>query len=55
MTFDDIRDLISQVDELGVMELQLTGGEPFILPYILDIIKEAQSRLIPCSVFTNGT
>jgi radical SAM protein with 4Fe4S-binding SPASM domain len=55
MTFDDIRDLISQIDELGVMELQLTGGEPFILPYILDIIKEAQSRLIPCSVFTNGT
>lgn len=55
MTFDDVRDLISQIDEMGVMELQLTGGEPFILPHILDIIKEAQSRLIPCSVFTNGT
>lgn len=55
MTLDDIRDLISQIDELGVMELQLTGGEPFVLPHILDIIKEAQSRLIPCSVFTNGT
>lgn len=55
MTFDDNRDLISQIDELGVMELQLTGGEPFILPRILDILKEAQSRLIPCSVFTNGT
>ena len=55
MTIDDIYGLISQIDEMGVMELQLTGGEPFILPYILDIIKEAQSRLIPCSVFTNGT
>jgi radical SAM protein with 4Fe4S-binding SPASM domain len=55
MTFDNIRDLISQIDELGVMELQLTGGEPFILSYILDIIKETQNRLIPCSVFTNGT
>jgi radical SAM protein with 4Fe4S-binding SPASM domain len=55
MTFDDVRGLISQIDEMGVMELQLTGGEPFILPRILDIIKEAQSRLIPCSVFTNGT
>lgn len=55
MTIDDIRDLISQIDELGVMELQITGGEPFILPRILEIIKEAQSRLIPCSVFTNGT
>lgn len=55
MTLDDVCDLISQIDEMGVMELQLTGGEPFILPHILGIIKKAQSRLIPCSVFTNGT
>lgn len=55
MTFNDVCGLISQIDEMGVMELQLTGGEPFILPHILDIIKEAQSRLILCSVFTNGT
>ncbi len=55
MIFVNIRDLISQVDELGVMELQLTGGEPFILPYTLEIIKEVQRRLIPCSIFTNGT
>lgn len=55
MTFNNICDLISQIDVLGVMEIQLTGGEPFILPHILDIIKEVQSRLIPCSVFTNGT
>lgn len=55
MTFADIGNLISQVDELGVMELQLTGGEPFVLPYTLDIIQEAQNRLIPCSIFTNGT
>jgi molybdenum cofactor biosynthesis enzyme MoaA len=31
MTLDDIHDLISQIDELGVMELQLTRGKPFIL------------------------
>ena len=55
MTFAKICDLISQVDELGVMELQLTGGEPFILPFALEIIKEVQKRLIPCSIFTNGT
>lgn len=55
ITFADINGLISQIDELGVMELQLTGGEPFILPYAVDILREAQNRLIPCSVFTNGT
>lgn len=55
MGFNDVCNLIAQTDELGVMELQLTGGEPFILPYILDIIREVQSRLIPCSIFSNGT
>lgn len=55
ITFTEVFDLISQADTLGVMELQLTGGEPFVLPYALDVIKVAQNRLIPCSVFTNGT
>ncbi len=52
---NNVYDLIAQIHEMGVMELQLTGGEPFILPYILDIIKEVQRKLIPCSIFTNGT
>lgn len=55
LTFAKVCNLISQIDKLGVMELQLTGGEPFVLSYILDIVGEAQSRLIPCSIFTNGT
>ncbi|HAJ44533.1 MAG: Metallo cofactor biosynthesis protein [Candidatus Azambacteria bacterium GW2011_GWE1_42_9] len=55
MTFTNINKLISQIDDLGVMELQLTGGELFVLPYAIYIIREAQNRLIPCSIFTNGT
>ncbi len=55
INFSNILNLVHQVDELGVMEIQLTGGEPFVLPYILDVIRKIQSRLIPCSIFTNGT
>jgi radical SAM protein with 4Fe4S-binding SPASM domain len=53
--FSSLCDLISQIDDLGVMEIQFTGGEPFVLPYMLDVIKETNNRLIPCSIFTNGT
>lgn len=55
ITFAKICDLIAEIDDLGVMELQLTEGEIFVLPYALDILKEVQRRLISCSVFTNGT
>lgn len=51
----ELRNLINQADEIGVMEIQLTGGEFFILPEALDIIKNLQKRLLPCSIFTNGT
>lgn len=51
----EIDNLISQIDELGVMEVQLTGGEPFLVPYMPKVIQELQKRMIPCSIFTNGT
>lgn len=55
ITSRDMNCLISQIDDLGVMELQLTGGEFFILPNALEILKEVQGNLVPCSIFTNGT
>lgn len=55
LTFFDINNLIAQLDDIGIMEIQLTGGEPFILPYTISIIEKIQTNLIPCSVFTNGT
>lgn len=47
--------IIGQADGLGVMEIQLTGGEFFILRDSLRILQDVQDRHIPCSVFTNGT
>lgn len=51
----DLWRIIDQIDEIGVMEVQLTGGEFFLLPEATAIIKELQHRMIPCSIFTNAT
>lgn len=51
----ELQSLIKQADEIGVMEVQLTGGELFMLPRALEIIQDLQKRLLPCSIFTNGT
>ena len=37
------------------MEIQLTGGEFFITHRALEILEDIRERLIPCSVFMNGT
>jgi len=55
LTFSELQDLIYQADEIGVMEIQLTGGEFFTLPWASEIIQDLQQRLLPCSIFTNGT
>ena len=54
-TFSELQDLIYQADEIGIMEIQLTGGEFFTLPWAFEIIQNLQQRLLPCSIFTNGT
>lgn len=55
LSLKELQILIDQTDKMGVMEIQLTGGELFILPKAIDIIKDLQERLLPCSIFTNGT
>lgn len=55
LTNEDIFGIVEQLDSMGVMEVQLTGGEFFILPHALEVIQDLQSRLVPCSIFTNAT
>lgn len=52
---NDLKGLIKQADEMGVMEIQLTGGEIFMVQEVMDLMTDLRNRLIPCSVFTNGT
>src|SRR5690606_14208336 len=51
---DDVKPLIDEAVELGVEQFSFTGGEPFIVKPIIDILAYAAERR-PCLVLTNGT
>jgi pyruvate-formate lyase-activating enzyme/TusA-related sulfurtransferase len=48
-----VRQIASEVAELGVKEIFVTGGEPFMLPDIGDIVASC-SAVAPVTVLTNG-
>ena len=50
----ELLDIIGQADAMGVMEVQLTGGEVLVLPFAHKLVGSLQERLVDCSVFTNG-
>ena len=50
---DRVRRIASEARDLGVKEIFLTGGEPFMLPDIGEIIA-ACARAAPVTVLTNG-
>jgi len=49
-----IRHAIRKAETLGVKEIYFTGGEPFLHPEILPLLKESLA-VAPTSVVTNGT
>jgi MoaA/NifB/PqqE/SkfB family radical SAM enzyme len=51
---DQLIDIAQQTHRLGFNEFGLTGGEPFLLPYIVDVAKEL-GKLGPTILITNGT
>jgi organic radical activating enzyme/TusA-related sulfurtransferase len=53
LTTEEITRLISEAVELGFKQVFMTGGEPFILPDIAQIINASSSSL-PTTVLTNG-
>lgn len=55
LSFKTIIDLIDQATNLGIKQLFLLGGEPFLRDDLFDIIKYAHSRNIRTLVSTNGT
>jgi pyruvate-formate lyase-activating enzyme len=50
---DRIRRLVAEAADAGVMELLLTGGEPFLLPALGEIVAACAARL-PTTLLTNG-
>jgi len=47
-------DLAREAKELGFTSIGITGGEPFLLPEMPDLLVEL-SRILPVLVLTNGT
>jgi MoaA/NifB/PqqE/SkfB family radical SAM enzyme len=54
MNPDTMIDLATQAKELGYTEFGITGGEPFLMPWIVDVAK-AFGELGPTILITNGT
>ena len=54
ITLADVRPLMHEAVALGVQQFSFTGGEPFIVRDIVNILHYA-SILKPCLVLTNGT
>jgi radical SAM protein with 4Fe4S-binding SPASM domain len=46
---------IDKLDQLGVMKLVVTGGEPTLHPQFEQILKEIKKRKMGFALFTNGT
>ena len=54
LQFTDARPFIDEARELGVEQFSFTGGEPFVIRDIFEILDYALS-FRPCLVLTNGT
>ena len=46
--------ILDNLVNMGVTRITFSGGEPFLYPNILDLIKAAHDRGIICHVITNG-
>lgn len=48
------RELVSDLDELGVYKIILTGGDPFVKPKIWELIELISNTNIVFEIYTNG-
>ncbi len=50
-----IRQTLAEADELGIRSVQLSGGEPFLYPEIVEVLKFASGKKFALTVSTNAT
>ena len=55
LTTQEALNLIAELDHIGVSDITLSGGEPFLRRDIWQIIQEIKTREIPFIIYTNGT
>jgi len=54
LTTVECLDLVRQLAELGVMEVTLIGGEAYLRPDLVDIIRAIRARGMHCTMTTGG-
>jgi len=54
ITLGDVKPFIDEALTLGVRQFSFTGGEPFVVKDMINILRYASDRQ-PCLVLTNGT
>ena len=55
LSFSDVCLALERAKELGVSQITINGGEPFLHPQIEDILREAKERGFVVCVTSNGT
>ncbi len=54
LTVDEIKNIIDQAIELGLIHVNLTGGEPTLRKDLVDVIKACQPDKVTVSIVTNA-
>lgn len=55
LTVGEIRALIDQLTDMGVLSITFTGGEPLLHPHLLELAEYARKKPLTVIVFTNAT
>lgn len=55
ITRKDLSNFLKQADEMGVFNIFLTGGEPFVRKDFIDILYEINDQNMEIGILTNGT
>ncbi|MFZ3054633.1 MAG: radical SAM protein [Minisyncoccales bacterium] len=55
LTLKQIKGLIKELSIMGVEFLSIGGGEPFLYPHVVEVVKYATKNLVSVEVSTNGS
>jgi len=55
LTVEEIKQLIDQLANMGVLAITFTGGEPLMHPHIFELMEYAKKKPLTLLLFTNAT
>lgn len=55
LTYSQCRDAVRDAAQLGFRRIQLTGGEPLLCDFLVELVAEIKAHEMVCEIYTNGT